>query len=133
MQNSPWGELGAQIDERDRSSTDKNDKSTKSKTENEVVETIDEKLDEKSINWDELGTQLDQLDGTSSTNGDKNVKKELNKENVDDLISHSKSIIPKKESKNNSTEENLDERSNFNVNTSKMGFQNFRIRDFSKK
>ena len=133
MQNSPWGELGAQIDERDRSSKDKNDKSTKSKTENEVVETIDEKLDEKSINWDELGEQLDQLDGTSSTNRDKNVKKELNKENVDDLISHSKSIIPKKESKNNSTEENLGERSNFNVNTSKIGFQNFRIRDFSKK
>ena len=45
-------------------------------------------------------------------------------------MSHSKSIISKKESINNSTGENLDEKSNFNVNISKTGFQ---IHDFFRK
>lgn len=139
MQNSEWGELSAQIEERDRSLSDKDEQ--KSKTNDEVFETAKEKLDEKSVNWDELGAKLDQLDGASTMNVDKSLKKKVIQENIADGPSrpdgpsdlmdrptsqvNSNIIIAKKETqlKNNSTDEKLNEKSGFNENISKMGFQ----------
>ena len=141
MQNSEWGELSDQIEERDRSLSDKDALTQKSKTNDEVFETAKEKLDEKSVNWDELGAKLDHLDGASTMNVDKSVKKKVIQENIADGPSrpdgpsdlmdrptsqvNSNIIIAKKETqlKNNSTDEKLNEKSGFNENISKMGFQ----------
>ena len=127
MQNTDWGELSAKIIERDRNSSDKNATTEKSKTNNEVAKTAKEKLDQKSMNWDELGAQLDQLEGAATMDVDKSVEKEVTQNIADGQISQvdSKSIIAKKETqlKNNSNDEELNEKSNFNENISKMGFQ----------
>ena len=127
MQNTDWGELSAKIIERDRNSSDKNATTEKSKTNNEVAKTAKEKLDQKSMNWDELGAQLDQLEGAATMDVDKSVEKEVTQNIADGQISQvdSNIIIAKKETKlkNNATDEKLNEKSNFNENISKMGFQ----------
>ena len=127
MQNSEWGELSAKIEERDRSSSDQDGTTQKSKTKNEVAETSKENPIGQSMNWDELGAQLDQLEGATTTKLDKNVGKEVSQNIADGPISQvdSKSIIAKKETqlKNNSNDEELNEKSYFNENISKMEFQ----------
>ena len=127
MQNTDWGELSAKIIERDRNSSDKNATTEKSKTNNEVAKTAKEKLDQKSMNWDELGAQLDQLEGAATMDVDKSVEKEVTQNIADGQISQvdSNIIIAKKETKlkNNATDEKLNEKSNYNENISKMGFQ----------
>ena len=127
MQNSEWGELSAKIEERDRSSSDQDGTTQKSKTKNEVVDTAKENPIRQSMNWDELGAQLDQLEGATTTKLDKNVGKEVSQNIADGPISQvdSKSIIAKKETqlKNNSNDEELNEKSYFNENISKMEFQ----------
>ena len=127
LQNTDWGELSAKIIERDRNSSDKNATTEKSKTNNEVAKTAKEKLDQKSMNWDELGAQLDQLEGAATMDVDKSVEKEVTQNIADGQISQvdSNIIIAKKETKlkNNATDEKLNEKSNFNENISKMGFQ----------
>ena len=130
MQNSVWGELGAKIDERDQQ---------KSNTENEVTKAPSQnnsnkkKSDDTSVDWDKLDAQLDQLEeGASTDNANESGKNEITKENIpDSTISQvdSQIVFPKIETqfKNNITDEKLadvqDVSRNFNVNTSKMGFQ----------
>ena len=130
MQNSVWGELGAKIDEREKQKSNAENEVTKAPSQNNSSK---KKSDDTSVDWDKLDAQLDQLEeGVSTDNAYESGKKEITKENIpDSTISQvdSQIVFPKIETqfKNNITDEKLadvqDVSRNFNVNTSKMGFQ----------